>query len=144
MHFRKSKKLMQQKLQIYYPRTPLVNDITIPLIMLKDSLSLAGKMSQSINQLRRKLIKPALPLKFSKLEEKSEESSESLFGDSVSESVENLEKKNKLKSLPGKRKYSEESLNSKFSSKTIFSIKRIRNMVQSQSQYLHYQPYYLR
>ena len=90
---------MQQKLQIYYPRTPLVNDITIPLIMLKDSLSLAGKMSQSINQLRRKLIKPALPLKFSKLEEKSEESSESLFGDSVSESVENLEKKNKVKVL---------------------------------------------
>ena len=73
-------------------------------------------MSQSINQLRKKLIKPALLLKFSKLEEKSEESSESLFGDSVSESVENLEK-NKLKSLPGKRKYSEESLNSKFSSK---------------------------
>lgn len=74
-------------------------------------------MSQSINQLRKKLIKPALLLKFSKLEEKSEESSESLFGDSVSESVENLEKKNKLKSLSGKRKYSEESLNSKFSSK---------------------------
>ena len=74
-------------------------------------------MSQSINQLRKKLIKPALLLKFSKLEEKSEESSESLFGDSVSESVENLEKKNKLKSLSGKRKYSEESLNSKFSFK---------------------------
>ena len=36
------------------------DDIMIPLTMPKDSFSLAGKMSQSINQLRRKLIKPAL------------------------------------------------------------------------------------
>ena len=48
----------------------------ITLTMLKDSLSLAGKMSQSINQLRRKLIKPTLPPQFSKLAEKSEESPE--------------------------------------------------------------------
>ena len=90
----------------------------IPLTMLKDSLSLAEKMSQSISQLRRKLIKPVLPPQFSKLAEKSEKSSEWLFGDSVSESVENLEKKSKLKSLlkgkkdSGKRKYAEESSNS--------------------------------
>ena len=87
----------------------------ITLTMLKDSLSLAGKMSQSINQLRRKLIKPTLPPQFSKLAEKSEESSEWLLGDSVSESVENLEKENKLKPLlkdkkdSCKRKYLEES-----------------------------------
>ena len=56
-------------------------------------------MSQSISQLRRKLIKPTLPTQFSKLAEKSEESSEWLFGDSVSESIENIEKENKLKSL---------------------------------------------
>ena len=98
--------------------------IMIPLTMLKDSLSLAEKMSQSINQLRRKLIKPALPPEFSKLAEKSEESSEWLFGNSISESVENLEKKNMLKSLlkdkkdSGKRKYSEESSNSRSSSKS--------------------------
>ena len=100
------------------------DDIMIPLTMLKDSLSLAGKMSQSISQLRKKLIKTALPPQFSKLADKSEESSEWLFGDSVSESTENLEKENKLKSLlkgkkdSGKRKYSEESSNSRSSSKS--------------------------
>ena len=62
--------------------------------MLKDSFPLAEKMSQSINQLRRKLIKPALPPQFSKLAEKSKESSKWLFGDSVSEYVENIEKEN--------------------------------------------------
>ena len=64
------------------------------------------------------MIQPVLPPQFSKLAEKSEESSEWLFGNSVSESVENLEKENKLKSLlkgkkdSGKRKYAEESSNS--------------------------------
>ena len=90
------------------------DDIMIPLIILKDSLSLAWKMSQSINQLRRKLIKIALSLQFFKLAEKSEESSKWFLCDSMSESVENLEKENKSKFLLkdkndlGKRKYSEE------------------------------------
>ena len=96
----------------------------IPLTILKDSLSLAGKMTQSINQLRRELIKLVFPPQFSKLAEKSEESSEWLFGDSVSKSVENLEKENKLKSLLkdkkdlGKRKYLKESSNSRSSPKS--------------------------
>ena len=81
-------------------------------------------MSQSINQLRRKLIKPTLSPQFSKLAEKSEESSEWLFGNSLSESIENLEKEKKLKSLlkdkkdSGKRKHSEELSNTRSSSKS--------------------------
>ena len=49
------------------------DDAMILLTVLKDPLSLAEKMSQSKNQLRRKLIKPASPAQFSKLAEKSEE-----------------------------------------------------------------------
>ena len=100
------------------------DDKLIPLAMLKDSFPLAEKMSQSINQLRRKLIKPALPPQFSKLAEKSKESSKWLFGDSVSEYVENIEKENKLMSLlkdkkdSGKRKHSEASSDSRFSFKS--------------------------
>ena len=100
------------------------DDKLIPLAMLKDSFPLAEKMSQSINQLRRKLIKPALPPQFSKLAEKSKESSEWLSGDSVSEYVENIEKENKLMSLlkdkrdSGKRKHSTVSSDSRFSFKS--------------------------
>lgn len=71
----------------------------ILLAVVKDSLSLAGKLSWSITRLRRKLIKPASPPKFSKIAEKLAESSEWLFGDYVSVSMENLQKKNKLKTL---------------------------------------------
>ena len=42
--------------------------------MLKDSFSSAEEASQSINQLRTKLIKPTLPPQFYKLAEDSEES----------------------------------------------------------------------
>ena len=55
------------------------DDIMIPLTMLKDSLFLVRKMSQSINQLRRKLFKPALSPQFSKLAENSEEHQNGCF-----------------------------------------------------------------
>ena len=65
-----------------------------------------------------------MPPQFSKLAEKSNESSEWLFGDSVSKYVENIEKENKLMSLlkdkkdSGKRKHSEASSDSRFSFKS--------------------------
>ena len=39
-------------------------DLKTPINSLKDSLSLEGKTSQSLNKLRRQLIKPSLPSKF--------------------------------------------------------------------------------
>ena len=42
-------------------------DLKTPMNSLKDSLSLAGKKTQSLNKLRRQLIKPSLPSKFGKI-----------------------------------------------------------------------------
>ena len=108
-------------------------DIKTPMTSLKDSLSLAGKVNQSINQLRRYLIKPSLPSQYSKLADLTDESAEHLFGDSISEKLDSLNKENQLKSLltdknqpsgklskiQGKRRYYQSDVsNSKSSSKT--------------------------
>ena len=133
LHFRVLKKNMQllcpwswrlhQKLQIYYPRAPLVKMIWWFLWQYW-KLNFCSRENKSINKsAEKKLISPALPQQFSKLTEKSEESSKWLFCDLVSESVGNLEKENKSKALlkykkdSGKRKYPEESSNSRSSSK---------------------------
>ena len=58
----------------------------ITIDKLKDWLSLAGKFNQSINQVCRNLVKPSLPVKFTKLGEKAEKSCTCFFGDSISES----------------------------------------------------------
>ena len=109
-----------------------VNNVDIKEAMnsLKDSLSLSGKVSQNINQLRKDLIKPSLPTKYIKLTTMGDESTELLFGDSISESLESLNKENKLRSLlhenqankktgyTQKRKFDQtESSNYRFSSK---------------------------
>lgn len=101
-------------------------DIEIPLEMIKDSLYIAGKVNQTINQFRRNLIRPSLPSRFAKLADVADETSEWLFGDSISERVEFLEKENKLNALlktdrksSVKRKFTEhQQSNSKSSSKT--------------------------
>ena len=66
---------------------------------LKDSLSLAGKTSQSLSKLRRQLIKPSLPSTFVKLADNDDDSAKFLFGDNISESLESLSKEHKIKYL---------------------------------------------
>ena len=50
---------------------------------LKDALSLAGKTNNSLNQVRRQLIKPCLPAKFAKLADINDDYAEFLFGDNI-------------------------------------------------------------
>ena len=61
-------------------------DIKTPLTMLKDALSLAGCANQSLNKLRRNLIKPSLPAEYAKLAD-------------IATALENLQKENKTKKL---------------------------------------------
>lgn len=99
------------------------------LSLLKDSLSIAGKVNQSINQYRRVAIKPSLPPQYSKLADIVDDSATFLFGESISDKVENLEKENKIKNLlkekypknnERKRSYGESSSsNYRSSSKTL-------------------------
>ena len=96
-------------------------DLKTPMNSLKDSLSLAGKTSQSLNRLRRQLIKPSLPSKFAKLADNDDDSAKFLFGDNISESLESLSKEHKIKcflkdkpkghyeATSNKRKYAESS-----------------------------------
>ena len=81
---------------------------------LKDSMTFAGKLSQQINQIRRDLIKPSIPIDYKKLASEADETSELLFGSGLCEKMEKLKKQNQLCSLlntssydnkGGKRKY---------------------------------------
>ena len=88
-------------------------DVKVPLTLLKSALSLAGKLNQSINQLRSNFIKPSLPAQYARLADIADDSSEHLFGDSITDSLESLKKKNQKKALLkkgpdllGKRKHS--------------------------------------
>ena len=79
---------------------------------LKESMNLAGRTSQLLNQVRRDMMKPNLPKQFSKLATENDEASEFLFGTSVCDRIESLTKENKLTSLlerdrGHKRKYDE-------------------------------------
>ena len=118
-------------------------DIETPLSMLKDSLSIAGKVNQTINQFRRNLVRPSLPSQFAKLADKVDESSEWLFGDCISATVESLEKENQLNTLlkerkvSGKRKYSDQPSNYKSSSK---AQKRTTDNGQNYKSYPQQQP----
>ena len=91
--------------------------------MLKDSLSLAGNVNQTLKQFGRSLVKLSIPHQFLKVVEKVEESSEWLYRDTVMKTVESLIKRNQLHKLLKdqrilwKRKYTEQPSNSRFSSK---------------------------
>ena len=95
----------------------------IPLNFLKDSLSLAGKANQMINQLRRQLIKPTLPPKYCQITDIADDLATYLFGEKISELLETLNKEHQLRSLlndkssSSKRKF-QESPNYASSSKT--------------------------
>ena len=86
--------------------------IKSPLTKLKDSLSLVCKVSQSINQFHRNLV--LLPAG-----EKAEELTAWLFEDSVSDSIDALEREQTVASIEGEdtsdMKYPEQSTNFKFS-----------------------------
>ena len=98
-------------------------DFKIPLNFLKDSLSLAGKANQMLNQLRRQLIKPTLPPKYCQLADIADDSATYLFGDKISEVLETLNKEHQLRSLLNDKSFSskqkfQESSNYASSSKT--------------------------
>ena len=104
-------------------------DVNVPLMtLLKNALSLASALNQSINQLRRTFIKASLPVQYARLADIADGSSEHLFRDSITNSLESLKKENQMKALPrkgphllGKRKhfFSQQSSNFKASSKTL-------------------------
>ena len=75
--------------QLVSSKQPTVDsfDIKVPLTLLKNALFLAGKLNQSINQLRRSFIKPSLPVLHTRLADIADDSSEYLFGDSITNSL---------------------------------------------------------
>ena len=83
--------------------------VKAPLTMLKNGLSLAGKANQDLNQFRRDLIEPSLPPKYKKLAKNVDNSASLLFGDSISERVEDLQKENKVKSLLAEKPFNKEN-----------------------------------
>ena len=114
--------------QLVSSKEPSVNsfDVNVPLTMLKNALSLASALNQSINQLRKNFIKPSLPVQYFRLADIADGSSEHLFRDSITDSLESLKKENQMKALPrkgpdllGKRKHFFSQSNFKASSKTL-------------------------
>ena len=61
------------------------SDLTGPVNLLKDSLSLPGKVNQLIYRLRRHLIKPTLFSKYCKLADVTDESASQLFENKISD-----------------------------------------------------------
>ena len=71
-------------------------DIKTPLSLLKNSLS---HVNQALNQYRRDIIKPALPSQFVKIAESADDSSAYLFGESLIEKMDRLQKESRIKYL---------------------------------------------
>ena len=67
--------------QLVSSKQPTVDlfDVKVPLTLLKNALSLAAKLNQSINQLRGNFIKPSLPVQYARLADIADDSSEHLF-----------------------------------------------------------------
>lgn len=83
-------------------------EIKEALTELKDSMTLAGNVSQQLNQVRRDFIKPTLPREYKKLASEADETSELLFGSGLCEKLEKLKKENNLCALLStKRKFEE-------------------------------------
>ena len=74
-------------------------NLTPALTKLQNALALAGKTNQLINQHRRENIKPNLPPQFKKLVDMAGEEAEHLFGDSISQNLEELSKDQKTREL---------------------------------------------
>ena len=91
--------------QLVSSKQPTVDsfDVKVPLTLLKNALSLAGKLNQSINQLRRNFIKPSLPVKYARLADIADDSSEHLFGGCITDSLESLKKGKSNESTVEKR-----------------------------------------
>jgi len=92
---------------------------------LKDSMTLAGKVSQQINQSRRDMIKPTFSKEYKKLAAEADETSELLFGTELCAKMEKLKKESNLCNMlsqkdsnSGKRKYFNETKNTVPSPKT--------------------------
>ena len=115
--------------QLVSTKQPTVDsfDVKVPLTLLSNALSLAGTLNQSINQLGRIFIKPSLPVQYARLADITDDSSEHLFRDSITDSLESLKKENQMKALlrkgsdslgKSKHSFSQQSSNFKTSSKT--------------------------
>ena len=81
--------------QLVSSKQPSVDsfDVKVPLTLLSNALSPAGTLNQSINQLGRSFIKPSLPVQYARLADITDDSSEHLFGDSITDSLESSELK---------------------------------------------------
>ena len=67
--------------QLVSSKQPTVDsfDVKVPLTLIKNALSLAAKLNQSINQLRGNFIKPSLLVQYARLAGIADDSSEHLF-----------------------------------------------------------------
>ena len=92
-----SSELTKQLVSSKQPRTDSL-DAKVPLTLLQNALSLAGKLNRSINQLRRNFITP-LPAQYARLADIADDSSEHFFRDSITDSLESLKKENQIKAL---------------------------------------------
>ena len=70
---------------------------------LKDSLKLAGRTNQKINDYRREAFKPSIPKNLTKLLEKPEENAKLLFGDNLKARMEEIKGDNSIKQELTKR-----------------------------------------
>ena len=89
------------KKQLVSSKQPTIDsfDIKIPLTLLKNALSLTGKLNQSFNQLRKNFIKPLLPVQYDRLADIVDDSSKHLFKDIITDSLESLKNENQMKAL---------------------------------------------
>ena len=72
-------------------------DLLTPLNDLKDSLCLAGHANQAFNKIRRQMIKPNMPSDKQKLADEASESALLLFGDTLEESLDSINKEASLR-----------------------------------------------
>ena len=107
-------------------------EIKEALTELKDSMTLAGNVSEQINQVRRDFIKPTLPREYKKLALEADETSELLFGSSLCEKLEKLKKENNLCALLSTKRKFEEPKNFHSSSKAQTRTYRQRCSIQEE------------
>ena len=74
-------------------------DFKSPSSLLKNSLSLVGNVNQALNQYRREIVKPTLPSHFVKIAESADDFSAYLFGESLTEKMDRLQKESRIKYL---------------------------------------------
>ena len=72
-----------------------------------------GKVNQSLDQFRRQLIKLSVPVQYTKLADRQDDSAECLFSDSITESLKALQKETDVKVFLKDSKYIQPKLHRK-------------------------------